>query len=525
MAKEALSWPFAEARKIKARLEKHDQPDPVVFETGFGPSGLPHIGTFAEVARTVFVRNAFEEITGRHAVIYAFCDDMDGLRRVPGNLPNKDMLAGHLGRPISRIPDPFGCCASYSDHMENELVKLLNHYSFNYELKSSTKEYEAGVFNNGLHLILKRAEDVRKIILPTLQEENREHWSPFFPVCSSCGRIYTTRVTGYLTEKDAITYECVESFGEVQGVHGCGHKAETSIFNGNVKVGWKVDWALRWLAYQVAYEMYGKDLIDSAKLSGKIERLLGGVPPEGMTYEMFLSEEGRKISKSVGEGLTVDTWLRYAPIESLLFYLFQNPKKQRRLYFDVIPKNVDDYLGEIRRYPSVEDDDRRDSVLWHIEKGGAEVPRYTSGINFSLVNNLISGLGAGDRDLLVDYIQRYDPSALENMKIVDDLIDCGLNYYRDFIEPEKDYRKPAGREAELLGELHDRLDKYEGEDEGELQALVFDVARDNGVEPADFFRTFYQVILGQDRGPRFGTLARLIGKEKMKSLISDKIKT
>jgi lysyl-tRNA synthetase class 1 len=515
------SWPFAEANKIIARLEKHDARDPVVFETGFGPSGLPHIGTFAEVARTVFVKNAFEELSGRDAKLYAFCDDMDGLRRVPKNLPNQEMLAEHLGRQISKIPDPFGCCASYSDHMEGELVKLLDHYKYDYQLKSSTKEYEAGVFNQGLHLLLEKVDEIREIILPTLQDENRENWSPFFPVCEKCGRIYTTRVTGYFPDRDKISYECVESFGE--GVHGCGHSAETSIFNGNVKVGWKVDWALRWFSYNVAYEMYGKDLIDSARLSGKIERLLGGLPPEGMTYEMFLSEEGRKISKSVGEGLTIDTWLNYAPIESLLFYLFQNPKKQRRLYFDVIPKNVDEYLEELRKYPALSAAEKHDSAMWHIERGGGEIPEYTASINFSLVNNLISGVGADDKDLLMDYLERYDSSAKDNQKIISDLVDSGLNYFRDFIQPEKRYREPTHFEKKLLNDLCEKLDQYQGQDENDLQAMVFDVARENGVEPREFFKTFYQVILGQDRGPRFGTLTKLIGKEKIKSLIGEKI--
>jgi lysyl-tRNA synthetase class 1 len=523
MPKEPGSWPFIEAQKIAARVKKQDLPDPIVFETGFGPSGLPHIGTFAEVARTVFVKNAFEHLTGRPAVIYAFCDDMDGLRRVPKNLPNQDRLAEHLGKPLSAIPDPFGCCESYSDHMENELVKLLNHYKFDYQLKSSTREYKSGVFNPGLHLILENAEPIKQIIIPTLKEENRENWSPFFPVCANCGRIYTTRVTGYFPEQDTISYECVESFGDEFKVQGCGHKQETSILDGAVKVGWKVDWALRWFSYQVTYEMYGKDLIDSALQSGRIKRLLGGWPPEGMTYEMFLSEEGKKISKSIGEGLSIDTWLKYAPIESLLYYLFQNPRKQRRLYFDIIPKNVDEYLAELVRYPGLSEKDKSDSVLWQIERSGHDVPVYTSGINFSLINNLISGMGSDNKNLLLDYLKRYDPKVSENKKTVSDLLDSGLNYFRNFIEPQKKYRKPTREEAEILKELKSRLDQYKGEDEDEIQAMVFDVARDKGIEPPDLFKTIYQVLLGQDRGPRFGTFTKLIGKDRMKDLIQEKI--
>ena len=406
MSKLPSSWPFQEAKKIS--LVGLGPDERVIFETGFGPSGRPHIGTFAEVARTVMVQNAFAAANPeRPTALYVFCDDMDGLRKVPGNLPNRDLIREHLGKPLVNIPDPFGSDRSYAHHMERELKEFLQRFGFGFELKSSADEYASGAFNPGLHLVLEHYDRIRSLILPTLQEENRETWSPIIPLCEQCGRLYTTVVTGRDPGRDTISYECAEAFGEGENLlQGCGHRGETSVLSGRAKVGWKVDWALRWSTYRVRYEMYGKDLIDSARLSAKICRLLGAEPPAGMVYELFLDESGKKISKSVGEGLTVDSWMTYAPIESLLYYLYQNPKKQRRLYFDVIPKSVDDYLEELRRYPGLEVEEKLDNVVWHIGRSGRPAPAYTAGINFSLTLNLISALGAGDRELLWDYLRR-----------------------------------------------------------------------------------------------------------------------
>ena len=528
------AWPFQEAKKIKPgpageafgrELSRTGVgATPVIFEAGFGPSGLPHIGTFAEVVRTTFVLQAFAHLTNQKGILYVFCDDMDGLRRVPKNLPQPEMLAGELGRPISQIPDPFGCCDSYAGHMEKKLQEMLDAYRLSYQLKSSTVEYRQGVFNPGLRRILQKVEQVKAVILPTLSEENREDWSPFFPICRNCGRLYTTRVIAYHPERDSLSYVCDGVFGE-PAVKGCGHQAEVSVLDGAVKVGWKMDWALRWLAYGVRYEMYGKDLIDSAKLSGKLVRLLGGEAPTGMSYEMFLSEDGKKISKSVGEGLAVEEWLRYAPLESMLYYLYQNPKKQRRLYFDVIPKSVDDYLAELTRYSSLDDENRAlDSVIWHLTKLRGETPRYTGAINYSLVLHLIQGIGADDHDLLHDYLLRYDPQVAENRELVEQLVQSALNYFRDFIEPNKHYHTPNEKERELLQNLRDRLAAFTKEEPDQWQALIFDLAREAGVEAAYFFKLIYQVLLGQERGPRFGTFVQLVGKDRMLKMLEEKLR-
>lgn len=509
------SWPFKEAQKLKKRFKTASEV-PVRFETGFGPSGLPHIGTFAEVARTTWVRHAFESITGWPTQLIAFSDDMDGLRKVPLNMPQQEMLAEHLGKPLCYIPDPFEQCESYSAYMNTKLQEFLDTYNFNYQFQSSYEAYRRGDFNEGLSLILQNVEKVKAIILPTMSEEKGKGWSPFFPICEKCGRIYSTRVVGYHPEDDTIDYICDRQEGLVQC---CGHQGTISIFDGRVKVGWKVDWALRWYSYDIAYEMYGKDLIESAKLSGKIERLMGKQPPTGFFYELFLDEKGRKISKSVGKGLTIDTWVNYAPLESLLYYLFQNPTQAKRLFWGIVPKSVDNYLTGLRNYPSLASEKQPDSAIWHIFDRGVNMPDYKASINFSLINNLISAVGTDDMELMLEYLKRYDPVAEAYTDILGDLIQKAMNYYRDFILPNKHYRTPTEDECRMLQHIHDQLVQYEGNDENELQAIPFNVARTFDVPPRDLFRMFYEVVLGQERGPRFGTFTRLVGKDKVLALL------
>lgn len=513
------SWPFNEAAKLLQRVEKQPRTTVVRFETGFGPSGLPHIGTFAEVARTTWVRHAFETLSGRPTQLIAFSDDMDGLRKVPLNVPQREMLRRHLGKPLCRIPDPFGCCDSYSGHMNNKLQEFLDTYGFDYHFQSSQEAYRRGDFNEGLSILLAKVEEVRAIILPTLGEENREAWSPFFPICESCGRVYSTHVVGYYPEQNEIEYICD---GIVHGTESCGHRARTSIFNGKVKVGWKIDWALRWYTYEIAYEMYGKDLIESAKLSSRIVRLMGKSAPIGLVYEMFLDKEGKKISKSVGKGLTVDAWVSYAPVESLLYYIFQNPRKAKRLYWDIVPRCVDDYLADLQQYSTLDEDARPDSAIWHVHNRGHNVPAWGANVNYATVSNLISALGSDSPQLVIEYLERYDPLSKDYPEIIGDLVGKALNYYRDFVLPAKSYRKPTEEERALFMELRDRLLAYEGKNEDELQAIPFDVAREHGMPPSEFFRLFYEVVLGQDRGPRFGGFALLLGKDRLAHLIEER---
>ena len=509
------SWPFKEAQKLRKRFSESPIA-PVRFETGFGPSGLPHIGTFVEIARTTWVRNAFEFLTQWPTQLISFSDDMDGLRKVPLNMPQQKMLAENLGKPLCHIPDPFDQCESYSAYMNSKLQEFLDTYRFDYTFQSAYEAYSNGDFNEGLAIILQKVEEVKAIILPTMSEGKRANWSPFFPICEKCGRIYSTRVIAHNAGNNTIDYICDREEGLVKS---CGHQETTSIFNGKVKVGWKIDWALRWYSYNIAYEMYGKDLIESAKLSNKIVRLMGKQPPTGFFYELFLDEQGRKISKSVGEGLTIDSWTKYASLESLLYYIFQNPKQAKRLFWGIVPKSTDDYLTNLSRYDGLDSNKQPDSTIWHLFNKGAKVPAYKTSITFSLINNLISAVGTDDTSLIVEYLKRYDSSAERFADIIEDLVKKGMNYYRDFILPNKQFRAPTREERKMLQRLRDQLAEYAGDDETEFQTIPFDVARAFDVSPKHFFKTFYEVLLGQERGPRFGTFIQLVGKDKVLSLL------
>jgi len=511
------SWPFKEAVKLQKRFRQAPSA-PVRFETGFGPSGLPHIGTFGEIARTTWVRHAFAHQTGWPTELITFSDDMDGLRKVPLNMPQQEMLKAHIGKPLCHIPDPFGECESYSAYMNQKLNQFLDSYGFEYRFQSSAEAYARGDFNQGLAIILKNVEAIKNVILPTMSAEKRTNWSPFFPICKSCGRINSTRVTAYHVESNRIEYVCDQ---EDDRLGCCEHQGTTEVFDGKVKVGWKIDWALRWYSYDIAYEMYGKDLIDSARLSGKITRIMGKQPPTGLFYELFLDEEGRKISKSVGKGLPIDSWTTYAPLESLLYYLFQKPKQPKRLYWGVVPKSVDDYLGGVKQYPEIAVEKQPDTAVWHLFNKGEQIPAYGSSINFSVINNLISALGADDKELILQYLQRYDPDVDTYDTIVTDLVNKAMAYYRDFILPQKHYRKPTPHEQEMLQQLRQELAVFEGDQEAEMQTLPFSVARMFEVEPKDFFRMFYEVVFGQERGPRFGTFVKLMGKEKALAMLDE----
>ncbi len=522
MAKMYKSWPFKEAEKLIKAAGREGPQGVTLFQTGFGPSGLPHIGTFAEVARTTWVRRAFEHLSGKATRLYAFCDDQDGLRKVPDNLPNQAMLEENLGKPLCDIPDPYGCCDSFSGHMIGRLEEFLSTFGFEFELKRSSEAYRNGDFNEGLGVLLDNVEGVLDIILPTMKEENRSAWSPFFPRCERCGRINSTRVTAYDKSARTIDYTCDIPVGSAPG---CGHEGTSSVLNGAAKMGWKIDWALRWYSYEVNYEMYGKDLIPSAELSAKIVRLMGRRPPLGLFYELFLDGQGEKISKSRGNGVSIEEWLEYAPIDSLAHFIFREPRQAKRLFFDMIPKTMDEYLDHLRRYPEIPEEKRPDSPLWHIHDRGRCVPHYDSSINFTMVNNLISALGQPTHDLLIGFLGRYDSRTDDNREVVDSLIEKGLKFYKDHILPGKVYRDPTDAERELFSKLKQTL-RAEGTDaksEKDLQALVFDIARAHEVEPKDFFSAIYQVLLGQARGPRFGSFAKLVGVDRVISLIDERI--
>ncbi|MBT7942021.1 MAG: lysine--tRNA ligase, partial [Alphaproteobacteria bacterium] len=350
------AWPFAEARALLKHLgDKTPEKGYVLFETGYGPSGLPHIGTFGEVARTSMVRHAFHQLSDLPTKLFAFSDDMDGLRKVPDNIPNKEMVEQHLGKPLTQIPDPFGTHESFGHHNNARLQAFLDDFGFDYEFKSSTDYYKGGLFDDMLLKVLAEYDKIINVVLPTLGNERRATYSPFLPVCKKTGTVLQAPVIQRNVEAGTIVYEDED-----------GTKIETPVTGGHCKLQWKADWGMRWAGLSVDYEMSGKDLIDSVKLSSKICRILGCTPPQNLTYELFLDDNGEKISKSRGNGLAVEEWLRYAPPESLSLFMYQKPKTAKRLYFDVIPRNVDDYLTHVEKFESQEDAKKLDSPAWHI---------------------------------------------------------------------------------------------------------------------------------------------------------------
>jgi lysyl-tRNA synthetase class 1 len=510
IAAEARSWPFDEARKLVDRLAgRTPEKGYVLFETGYGPSGLPHIGTFGEVVRTTMVRHAFTVLSDMPSRLFAFSDDMDALRKVPDNVPDRDMLASHLGKPLTAVPDPFGTHESFGHHNNARLRAFLDQFDFDYEFQSSTECYRSGRFDPTLLQVLARYDEVIQVILPTLGAERRATYSPFLPICPTTGRVLQAPVIARDVDAGTITYRDED-----------GSTREVPVTGGHCKLQWKADWAMRWVALDVDYEMSGKDLIDSVRLSGRICKILGGTPPPGFTYELFLDEHGEKISKSRGNGLTVEEWLRYAPQQSLQLYMFNSPRKAKRLYFDVIPRHVDDYLGHLERFGGLDPVKRLDNPAWHIH--GDAPPTPEGHVTFALLLNLASACNTEDRDVLWGFITRYAPQATPGTApILDGLVDHAINYYRDFVKPDKRYRAPDGIEHAALEDLAAALEALAaGADAKAIQNEVYEVGkRHDFADLRAWFRALYEILLGRDQGPRMGSFIALYGKDETVALI------
>jgi lysyl-tRNA synthetase, class I len=503
-------WPYEEARRLAERVAAYESSRPVIFESGFGPSGLPHLGTMGEILRPSYVRHAFE-ITGnrRPTRFVVFIDDMDGLRKVPESVPNREATAAHLGKPVSRIPDPFGCCPSFAGHMVSLLGTFLEPVEVEYELLRASEMYAGGRFDEALRLILEKHAEIKAIISPTLREENRASWSPFMPVCPQCGQVNSTLVTAYHPDRATVEFSCERSFG---GAHGCGFAGEQSVLGGRAKVQWKVDWALRWYVLGVDYELYGKDLIESARLSSRILRLFGGRPPLGFPFEMYLDEEGHKVSKSIGRGVSVEQWRRYAPIEVLKYFLMLNPRRARKLFLEAIPQYADEYLDALRQWAAASEDARLNSPLEFVLQSDSP-RRFASGLSFGMIMNLVAALGSSDRDLIWNYLAGYDASIAgdpETERMGRALMECALNFYRDFIEPTKQRFVPAsdGERAQLRA-LADYLSANPGASAEEIEKKIYDLGREYYDKPGKIFPLMYRAILGQERGPRLGAFIRL----------------
>jgi lysyl-tRNA synthetase class 1 len=552
LAQDARAWPFEEARKVLARVQgatpapeapsfKDRRGTPaapdkgyVLFETGYGPSGLPHIGTFGEVVRTTMVRHAFGALCDIPSKLFAFSDDMDGLRKVPDNVPNQALLAQHLGKPLTSVPDPFGTHESFGHHNNARLRAFLDQFGFEYEFQSATECYRSGRFDTTLLRVLQNYEAVIGVILPTLGPERRATYSPFLPICPKTGIVLQRPVIARDTNAGTVTYEAED-----------GTRTEVPVTGGHCKLQWKADWAMRWAALDVDYEMSGKDLIDSVRLSSRICAILGGRPPEGFTYELFLDEAGEKISKSRGNGLTVEEWLRYAPDESLQLYMYNSPRKAKRLYFDVIPRHVDDYLTYLAKFAEEDEARRLENPVWHIHDGAPPAPDPGSGsgagghVTFALLLNLASACNSEDPAVLWGFISRYVPGAAgaprrsfedgasgagappQTAPILSRLVAHAINYYRDFVKPNKRYRAPDANERAALADLASTLEALPGNADAEaIQNEVYEVGKRHAFEDLRaWFRALYEILLGRDQGPRMGSFIALYGKEETLALI------
>ncbi len=511
VAMKSKSWPFEEARKLLKRYEAAPpEKGHVLFETGYGPSGLPHIGTFGEVARTTMIRRAFEVISDIPTRLICFSDDVDGMRKVPDNVPNPEMLREHLQRPLTSVPDPFGTHESFGHHNNAMLRRFLDTFGFQYEFISATEFYKSGRFDDTLRLAAERYDRLMEIMLPSLREERQQTYSVFLPIHPETGRVL------YVPIKHVDPKEATVTFDDETG-----REWTLPVTGGQVKLQWKPDFGARWAALGVDFEMYGKDHSSNTPIYDGICRALGARPPEHFVYELFLDDHGQKISKSKGNGLTIDEWLTYAATESLSYFMYQKPRTAKRLWWDVIPKAVDEYHQQLRAFPGQSLEEQVNNPVWHIH--GGTPPESRMVVPFAMLLNLASVVGTDDREKLWGFIRRYAPGASpETHPDLDAAAGHALSYFRDFVAPKRVYRLPDDRERAAMEDLVARLRPHEGETDPEaLQAVVYAVGKEHGFEPLrDWFAALYEVLLGASQGPRFGGFVALYGVAETEALIA-----
>ena len=509
------AWPFVEAKKLlrerKSFIEKKGK---IILQTGYGPSGLPHIGTFAEVARTSMMVNALNQLSNLPTEIITFSDDLDGLRKVPDNVPNQKLLNDNLHKPLTQVPDPFEKFDSFGEHNNKMLQNFLDSFKFSYNFKSSTLLYKSGFFNSTLKIILDNYEGIMNIVIPTLGKERQQTYSPFLPICPDTGHVLEIPVLEINKEKSIIIFD------------NKGKKLETSILDGNCKLQWKVDWAMRWFALDVDFEMYGKDLIESAILSTKIINLIGKKNPSGFAYELFLDEKGEKISKSKGNGITIDQWLKYASPESLSLYMYQNPKRAKKLYKEIVPKAVDEYLDCIEKSKKQNELQLLMNPVWHVHNGN--VPNEDMIMTFSMLLNLVETSNVDSKDLLWKFVKKYKSDISEkNFPIFDGLVGYAIKYFNDVIKAQKKYKTPNENEKLALQALVKTLEKCNDEMLPEdIQTLIYSTGKENGYADnlRDWFKLIYEVVFGDENGPRMGFFISFFGVNETKELLKSKLK-
>ncbi len=519
------AWPFVQAMGIMQKINYTlPQKGYVLLETGYGPSGLPHIGTFGEVARTIMVQKAFSIISdGMPTKLICVSDDMDGLRKVPENIPNREQYKQYLDRQLTAIPDPFETHASYGDNMNARLCRFLDNFNFKYEFISSTQCYKDGVFNEMLMKVLLHYEEIMMLMLPTLGDERQKTYSPFLPICKRTGKVLQVQITKYDTTAGTVTYNDPETSEEII----------TSVRDGNCKLQWKPDFGMRWAAFDVDFEMFGKDVGMNANLYTKICKIIGGKAPHQMIYEMYLDEHGKKISKSKGTGLTIEQWLRYAPAESLVLLMYISPQKAKKLSFDIIPRYVDDYIAYLKQDLNEQSQERQyENPIYHISAVIEAIDKddvqliASSNISYSLLLNLVSACNTDSADVIWGYLVNFtSDSTIKNCEFITRIVNGAINYYHDFIKPNKKYRPATDVEKTLLIALSDFLkhcDKI-SMTQDTIQNELYRIARDHNIEMKEWFKALYQILLGSDSGPRFGTFIMLYGIDETIALIDSMV--
>lgn len=509
-AMNSKAWPFQEARRLLKRYENGaPKKGHVLFETGYGPSGLPHIGTFGEVARTTMIRRAFQVLSDIPTRLICFSDDMDGMRKVPGNVPNPEALAEHLQKPLSDVPDPFGTHASFGDHNNAMLRRFLETFGFEYEFYSATEYYRSGQFDEVLLRTVEKYDEIMEVMLASLREERRATYSCFLPISQKTGRVMYVPMKSVDAGAGTITFDDED-----------GEEVTTLVTGGRVKLQWKPDFGARWAALGVDFEMYGKDHSTNTPIYDKICRILGARAPDHFVYEMFLDENGEKISKSSGNGISIDEWLTYASAESLSYFMFQKPKTAKRLHFDVIPKAVDEYHQQLRAYADQDTAARLNNPVFHIH--GHNVPASNMVVPFAMLLNLAAVSAAEDKARLWAFVGRYAPEATpKTHPDLDAAAGFAVAYYNKFVKPTRQFRLPDDRERAALTDLLDHLKAWDGPAEGdELQRVVFAVGKAHEFDPLrDWFKALYEVLLGASQGPRFGGFIALYGVDETIDLI------
>lgn len=512
---EVKSWPFEEAKRILDKIGgKTPKKGYVLFETGYGPSGLPHIGTFGEVVRTSFVRYAFNCLAPEIPTkMFCVSDDIDGLRKVPDNVPNQEMVRANLGKPLTAVPDPFGTHESYGHHMNSRLKGFLDSFGFEYQFVSATEKYKSGAFDQTMLKVLEKYDELMELMIPTLGSERQETYSPFMPIDKESGIVVDKGVKSVDKANGTVTY-----------IAPNGQEKTVPVTGGNCKLQWKIDFGARWYTLDVDYEIYGKDHGPNERIYRRVCEILGGEPPVNFTYEMFLSDTGEKISKSKGNGISVEDWLKYAPSESMSLYMYQKPKTAKRLYFDVIPKAMDEYLAFLTAYQNEDEAKRMENPVSYVHFG--KVPNINFTLTYSLLLNLASVCNPDSDELLWAFISQYQKGLnKENSPLLAKMVKSAINYYNDFIKAHKKYRDGTDAEKSALQELIVKVKDSTSVDGAELQNLVFAVGKNHGYEKnmRDWFLALYQILLGQDQGPRMGSFIALFGKENFIKLVEGKI--